>query len=220
MNVETFFGPFASCEDLIAIYTPRLKATPDDPALLRKIVNLFSKKGCNDAPIYMEAAEKLHKTEPSAKSALSLARMYDAKGQTAKATTYFNEAVELESDVDKKANLLIELSDLYMRNLKNYSQARTYAQRAASIKPNWGRPWMMIGDIYFSSSLLAKTNLMVHLRSGLLLINTQKQNQLMEPLRMKQTKKLLLPLSTSLTRRYFLPRHKSWRLLHSEMLDW
>jgi len=152
MNVETFFGPFASCEDLVGIYTPRLKATPDDPALLRKIVNLFGKKGCNEAPIYMEAAEKLHKTEPSAKSAVSLARMYNAKGQTAKATTYFNEAVELESDIDKKANLLIELSDLYMRNLKNYSQARTYAQRAASIKPNWGRPWIMIGDIYFSSS--------------------------------------------------------------------
>lgn len=152
MNVETFFGPFASCEDLIGIYTPRLKATPDDPALLKKIVNLFGKKGCNDAPIYMEAAEKLYKTEPSAKSAVSLARMYNAKGQTAKATTYFNEAVELESDIDKKANLLIELSDLYMRNLKNYSQARTYAQRAASLKPNWGRPWVMIGDIYFSSS--------------------------------------------------------------------
>ncbi len=152
MNVETFFGPFATCEDLIDIYTPRIKATPDNIALLKKIVNLFSKKGCNDAPIYMEAAEKLHKTEPTAKSALSLARMYNAKGQSAKATNYFNEAVDLESDNEKKANLLIELADFNMRNLKNYSQARTYALRAASIRPNWGRPLLMIGDIYFSSS--------------------------------------------------------------------
>jgi tetratricopeptide (TPR) repeat protein len=152
MNVETFFGPFATCEDLVNIYGPRLKATPDNPALLRKIVNLFSKKGCNDSPIYMESAEKLHKIEPGVRSALSLARMYAAKGQGAKAATYYAEAVDLESDNDKKAAHLIESADLQMRSLKNYSQARTLAQRAATLRPNWGRPWMLIGDIYFSSS--------------------------------------------------------------------
>jgi tetratricopeptide (TPR) repeat protein len=152
MNVETFFGPFASCEDLISIYTPRLKAAPENTALLRKIVNLFSKKGCNDAPVYMEAAEKLHKIEPNSKSALSLARMYNAKNNTTKANSFFSDAVELESDNHKKAAILVEYSDFNMRSLKNYSQARTLAQRAASLRPDWGRPWMLIGDIYFSSS--------------------------------------------------------------------
>lgn len=151
-NVETFFGPFATCEDLVGIYTPRLKAAPDNAALLRKIVNLFSKKGCNDAAIYMEAAEKLFKIEPSSRAALSLARMYSAKGQSSKAAGYFNDAVELESDNEKKASMLIEQADFNMRALKNYQQARTLAQRAASLRPNWGRPWMLIGDIYFSSS--------------------------------------------------------------------
>ncbi len=152
MNVETFFGPFASCEDLISIYSPRLKDNPDNAALLKKIVNLFSKKGCNDAPIYMDAAEKLFRIEPSSKSARSLARMYVAKGQGAKAAGFFNDAVELESDNDKKAALLIEAADYQMRTLKNFQQARTLAQRASTLRPNWGRPYMMIGDIYFSSS--------------------------------------------------------------------
>lgn len=152
MNVETFFGPFASCEDLVNIYAPRLKATPDNVALLRKIVNLFSKKGCNDAAIYSEAAEKLHKIEPTSKAALSLARMYNAKNSTSKANAFYNEAVDLESDNIKKASILVEYSDFAMRGLKNYAQARTYAQRAAAIRPDWGRPWMLIGDIYFSSS--------------------------------------------------------------------
>lgn len=151
-NVETFFGPFATCEDLIEIYTPRLKANPDNAALLKKIVNLFSKKGCNNAAIYMEAAEKLFKIEPSSRSAASLGRMYAAKGNSAKANSYYNDAVELESDNEKKASILIEYADFNMRTLKNYQQAKALALRAASIRPNWGRPWMLIGDIYFSSS--------------------------------------------------------------------
>ncbi len=152
MNVETFFGPFATCEDLVNIYTPRLKATPENPVLLKKIVNLFSKKGCNEEAIYMDAAERLNKIEPSAKAALSLARMYNARNMSSKANTFYSEAIELESDNDKKAAMLIEYADFNMRSLKNYSQARTLAQRAASLRPNWGRPWMLIGDIYFSSS--------------------------------------------------------------------
>jgi tetratricopeptide (TPR) repeat protein len=152
MNVETFFGPFATCEDLVEIYTPRLKATPDNVVLLRKIVNLFSKKGCNDAAIYMQAAENLHKTEPTAKASLSLARMYAAKGQSAKASSYYSEAAELESDNNKKANIVLETADFNLRTLKNYSQARTLALRAASLRPGWGRPYIMIGDIYASSS--------------------------------------------------------------------
>lgn len=151
-NVETFFGPFATCEDLINIYTPRLKATPDNAALLRKIVNLFSKKGCNDAPVYLEAAEKLFKIEPGARSAVSLGRMYAAKGQVGKAAGYYNDAVDLESDPLKKASILVESADFQMRTAKNSQQAKTLAQRAATLRPNWGRPWMLIGDIYFSSS--------------------------------------------------------------------
>lgn len=151
-NVETFFGPFATCEDLVSIYTPRLKATPDNAALLRKIVNLFSKKGCNDAPVYLEAAEKLFKIEPGSRSAVSLGRMYAGKGQISKAAGYYNDAIDLESDPLKKASILIESADFQMRTAKNPQQAKILAQRAATLRPNWGRPWMLIGDIYFSSS--------------------------------------------------------------------
>jgi tetratricopeptide (TPR) repeat protein len=78
--------------------------------------------------------------------------VYSAKNQSAKAAGFYNDAIELESDNEKKATMLIELADYSMRTLKNFQQARTYAQRASSLRPNWGRPWMLIGDIYFSSS--------------------------------------------------------------------
>lgn len=151
-NLETFFGPFASCEDLENIYKPRLESAHDDADLQRKIVNLFGKKGCNDSPIYLEAAEKLYKTNPVSRSAASLARLYAGKGMSSKASQYYSEAIDLESDQNKKARYLMEMADLSYRKMKNYQMARTYALRAIAITPNWGKPYILLGDIYVAGS--------------------------------------------------------------------
>ncbi len=151
-NLETFFGPFATCEDLEEIYKPRVKAAPDDVSLLKKVVNLLGKKGCNSSQLYLQSAEKLYKLQPSSRSAVSLARMYAGQGVGAKVTRYYTEAVELESDPYSKARYLIELSDYSYRTQKNYSQAKTYAKRAVSTFPSWGRPYMQLGDIYVAGS--------------------------------------------------------------------
>ncbi len=151
-NIETFFGPFATCEDLINIYSPRLKTNPDDKILLKKIVNLFERKKCLDAPVYLEATEKLYKEEPSAASAASLARMYAAKGNYTRATGLYSDAIDLDSSLSKKALYNLELAELNLYKLKNYQQARTYAQRAISLRNGWGRPYIMIGDIYIAAA--------------------------------------------------------------------
>ncbi|MBL7929044.1 MAG: hypothetical protein JNL47_06180 [Bacteroidia bacterium] len=151
-NIENFFGPFASCEDLINIYAPRMKANPDDKSLTKKIVHLFERKKCLEAPVYLEAAEKLYKFEPAASSAASLARMYAAKGNYSKASNLYNEAIDLDSSVNKKALYHLELAELNLHKLKNYQQARVHALRAASLRSGWGRPYIVIGDIYVASA--------------------------------------------------------------------
>jgi len=151
-NLETFFGPFATCEDLEEIYSPRVEAAPDDIKLLRKVVNLLGKKGCNESPLYIQSAEKLYKLSPVSKSAASLARLYVGKGLSSKVQQYYSEAVELESDRVKKARYLMELSDFSYRKMKNYQQAKTYVLRAIAIYPEWGRPYMQLGDIYIAGS--------------------------------------------------------------------
>jgi tetratricopeptide (TPR) repeat protein len=151
-NIENFFGPFASCEDLIGIYAPRMKANPEDKLLIKKIVHLFERKKCLDAPVYLEATEKLYKFEPTASSAASLARMYAAKGNYSKASGLYNEAIDLDSSISKKALYHLELAELNLHKLKNYQQARVHAQRAASLRSGWGRPYIMIGDIYVAAA--------------------------------------------------------------------
>ncbi len=151
-NLENFFGPFASCEDLMAIYSPRLKSSPDDRVLIKKIVQLFERKKCLEAPVYLEATEKLYKFEPSAASAASLARMYTARGNYQRAAGLYNEAIDLDTSVSKKALYHLELAELNLHKLKNYMQARVHAQRAASLRSGWGRPYLTIGDIYVAAA--------------------------------------------------------------------
>jgi tetratricopeptide (TPR) repeat protein len=151
-NIENFFGSFANCEDLISIYSPRLKSSPDDRVLIKKIVQLFERKKCLEAPIYLEATEKLYKSEPTASSAASLARMYTARGNYLRASALFNEAIDLDTSVSKKALYHLELAELNLHKLKNYPQARVHAQRAAALRNGWGRPYLTMGDIYVAAA--------------------------------------------------------------------
>ncbi|HNQ11694.1 MAG TPA: hypothetical protein PKH65_00040 [Bacteroidia bacterium] len=151
-NIEALFGPFATCEDLISIYGPKVKAYPDSIALLKTVINLFSRKGCTDSPLYFSAAEKLFKVEPNAAFARELARGYLSQKDYSKAMSFYTNAVDQETNATKKSQYLLEMADLNLRYLKNFGQARAYAQKASSILPSWGKPYIMLGDIYASAA--------------------------------------------------------------------
>jgi len=152
INIEIYFEPFATCAELIEINGPRMKASPDDTALIRRIVNLFERKKCHESDLYLKAAERLYALEPNAGSAASLARLHADRGNYTKASGLFQEAIDLETSNDKKALYNLELASMNLRNLKNYSQARVYAQRALAFRPGWGSPVILIGDAYVAAS--------------------------------------------------------------------
>lgn len=78
--------------------------------------------------------------------------MYAAKGNYTRATGLYSDAIDLDSSLSKKALYNLELAELNLYKLKNYQQARTYAQRAISLRNGWGRPYIMIGDIYIAAA--------------------------------------------------------------------
>jgi len=43
------------------------------------------------------------------------------------------------------------VSKIYNAHLKNFSQARSYALKAAEVRPEWGEPYIVIGRLYASS---------------------------------------------------------------------
>lgn len=150
-NVEKLFVPFATCEDLISMFDAKYKETPDDLSLIKRIVKVLDKKDCTDASVYFDAATKLHEAEPSALSAYNMGNLSLRKNKSSQAVTFYKQALEMTENENDKANYYYGLSGAYFKSGSN-STARSYAYKAIEIKPNWGKPLVLIGDIYAASA--------------------------------------------------------------------
>jgi tetratricopeptide (TPR) repeat protein len=148
-NLEFLFEPFATCEDLVSIYTPKFEQNPNDASLLKKITKILDKKKCTDSQLFYAATEKLHKLEPSATSAYLMARKYLKEEKYEVAAQYLKEAINLfgPEDIDKKAKAYLLLGNVYLGE-KNYTQAKQYALKVLDLKPSDGNAYILIGDAY------------------------------------------------------------------------
>jgi len=85
-----------------------------------------------------------------------LKKAYNAynDGQFREAVVLFDAFVEKTQDPDKKAKYTLLNAKIYYRDIKNFPESRKYALKAASIKSNWGEPYLLIGKLYASSGPL------------------------------------------------------------------
>ena len=85
-DIESLFiqSKVASCENLIALFTPRVAADPDNLDLAKNIVRMMSiTEGCTDNDLYLNAVNKMYIAEPSHTSAYFLYRLYSASVSSA-----------------------------------------------------------------------------------------------------------------------------------------
>ena len=155
-NIDLIFEPFATCEAIIKIYTPKFKENPDDLKMLKKLTKLLDRKKCTDDPLYFDATVKLYDLEPSSESAYLIGKMLMKNKEYEKAIDYLKEGENLE-DSDERADCFLYIAECY-RTIKNYPSARTYALKSASERPTDGNPYIMIGDMYASSSNTCGSN--------------------------------------------------------------
>jgi tetratricopeptide (TPR) repeat protein len=144
---------YATCDKLVKYYTPKQEESPNDIELAKKIVKFFEMRKCTDSDIYYKALGKVHAESPSAESALSMGNMAMKRKEFAKAKPYLIQATELFSDsvANKKGAAYLLLAE-DLRNLKQYSAARTAALNSLKYKPNEGMAYVIIGDMYVSSA--------------------------------------------------------------------
>lgn len=149
-HVENRFSPFASCEELVKIYSKKFAATPDDITLLKKITTILRKKKCMDTELFFAATEKLHSLEPSASTAYLMAQMCYQKKRYSEAAKYVNDAIEGAEDKDKY-NMYI-LQGLCYANTNSYGAARAAYNKAADMEPSKGEPYRLISQLYASGA--------------------------------------------------------------------
>jgi len=149
-NIEVSFEPYATCEDLIDIYTAKFKATPEDVELLKKITSMLDSKSCTDSELFFKASVKLNDLEPSPNSSLMIAKMLIRKDQLSESIPYLEDALKIDND-NTKADIFMMLSNVY-RQQNNFPVARRYALQVLDLKPNSGQAFITIGDMYAFSA--------------------------------------------------------------------
>lgn len=150
-NIELSFEPYATCEDLISIYTIKFNNTPNDIDLLKKITKILDKKNCTDSELFFKATENLHNLEPTANSAKLMGKMYIKREDYNKATTYLLQAIDLYEDDNDRADAQYLLANVYFQ-VKQYSTARSQCYEVLKVRSNDGKAYILIGDLYASSA--------------------------------------------------------------------
>jgi len=151
------------CDYFLEKLTPDYKADPDNIDTVKDIYNQLKRRGCSDdLPIMQEMKEKYEvwaakvnaekQAEFEANNPAIMARkMYEAE-QFQEALDKYDEAIGAEEDMDKKAGYHFSKASILFRKMKKYNAARAEARKAAEARPNWGRPFMLIGDMYGSTA--------------------------------------------------------------------
>ena len=149
-NLDNLFSPFASCEDLIKVFSAKMKETPDDVVLLKRITTILDKKDCTDSKLFLDAAVKLNELEPSPEASYSLGVKFFNDKKYSDATTFFEQATKTENN-DRKYRAYLNLGKCY-KSMGSLSRARDIFRRAAQVDPTNGEPYLLIAMLYAESA--------------------------------------------------------------------
>ena len=153
-DIESLFitSQVASCDNLIALFTPRYEADPQNLDLAKNIVKMMGiTEGCTDNDLFLNAVTVMHTQEPSHVSAYNLYKLYAGRADFENAVKYMNEAIDnAESDAVTDGGYQYELAAFCYKNAKN-AEAYEAAQKAVELDPSLaGKAYMLMGTIWGS----------------------------------------------------------------------
>jgi len=170
-NMNAAFAEIASdifdCDFFKGKYEPLYRDSSDNFELIQKIYLALKDQGCPaDDAFVMELKGKYDvlvkdynetkEREFNARNPGAYARKLYLAGDYQGALAKYEEAINAEkagdNDSEKLATYYFSQASIKGRKLKQYSAARSLALKAAKLKPNWGKPYLLIGDLYASST--------------------------------------------------------------------
>lgn len=151
------------CSFFVKKLKPEYDADPDNTDVIKKTLAILKGQGCEPGDPFFDELDTKWKKYAAVENAriqaefeqnnpgVAAKKLYD-EGDYKGAISKYEEAIAEEADPEKKASYQFSLASIQFRKLKQYSKARSTALKAAKNKANWGRPYMLIGDMYASSA--------------------------------------------------------------------
>ncbi len=151
------------CEYFKESYQQKYDDNPDDMDNVKTLIVLLKKRGCPDNDPFLSQLEgkwasyaastnAARQADFEASNPAFMAKKEYDKGNFEGAITKYNEAIAAETDPDKKAKMLFSKASIQFRKLKQYNDARSTAREAGKAKQGYGRPYMLIGDMYATTA--------------------------------------------------------------------
>ena len=150
-SIDTKLGARANCENLIPLYERDFEAFKNDGIWLQRAMNRMYAKGCNDDPLFVQIVEQKNALEPNADTAFYLGILKDKAGKSSEALSFYNQAVELESDKFEKSKILYKIATNFKKK-ERYGQARSYYMKVLRANPSMGRAHLAIAAMYAKSA--------------------------------------------------------------------
>ena len=147
------------CEYFKKEWMPDYEDNKDDPLFSKDLFNRLRARGCEDTDEFLielkgnyeEYAAEVNaarQAEYEANNPGIQARKAYQAGDFNGAIEKYRTAIAQETEGAEKAKYHFSVASILFRKLNKYSEARTEALNAAEANPNWGRPYVLIGDIY------------------------------------------------------------------------
>ena len=154
-TVESLFADskVASCDNLIAIFTPRYESDPENLSLVSNIVRLMQNaEGCASSDLYYKAVNSMHRLNPSFQSAYALYRLNAARGNLADAAIYLQQAIDSEeSDENLDAQYYYEMAAFCYKNGMR-GRASDAARKAIDMDKGYaGKAYLILGNLWASA---------------------------------------------------------------------
>lgn len=151
-NIDAYFinSGAATCDDLQAIYGPKIEDNKDDLEYLTKVVTLMSMLDCKSSDAYFAAAEYAHAISPTAKTAKSLGALYLSKREdTDKALEFYEQAATLEEDPEAVSDIYYTIAVLW-NSKKSIDKCRQYLNKAIQANSKNGNAYILLAQLYAS----------------------------------------------------------------------
>ena len=150
-SIDTKLGARANCENLIPLYARDFEEFKNDGVWLQRAMNRMYAKECNDDPLFVKIVEQKNALEPNADTAFYLGILKDKAGKSSEALSYYNQAVELESDNFEKSKILYKIATNFKKKGR-YGQAKSYFMKVLRANPSMGRAHLAIAAMYAKSA--------------------------------------------------------------------
>jgi len=141
----------ASCETLTEIYGPQVEANKTNGEFLSQVIRLLKRCKCTESELYLQVSTYMFKIKPTAESAQGMAQQALKNKDFETAISYFKQAMSMEANNADKAEDAHSIALLYAQN-KQYAQSRDFARQAIGFARNYGKSYILIGQLYAMSA--------------------------------------------------------------------